>query len=80
MNPVSREGSVGRVVDGTVPDVGAVHRATQVEVDCIAAQTESLPHKPYLGMFDSRDREEREGLNICISSERGKNCSTHLLY
>ena len=53
VNPVSREGSVGRVMDGAVPHVGAVHRATQVEVDGIAAQTESLSHEPYLGMFDS---------------------------
>ena len=42
-------------MDGAVPHVGAGHPATQVEVDGIAAQTESLSHEPNLGMFDSRE-------------------------
>ena len=34
--PVSRDGPVVGVVDGTVPDVGAPHGVTQVEVDGVA--------------------------------------------
>lgn len=52
MNPMSSDGSVEGVVDGTVSHVGPIHTATQVEVDGIATQTECLSTLTHFNMFN----------------------------
>ena len=46
-------GTIERVVDGTVPHIGAIHGATQMEVDGVTAQLEGLASIAYLSVLNS---------------------------
>ncbi len=47
------------VVDGTVPDVRALHGSTQVKVDGIATKSESLSSVSYLSVFNPKGENGR---------------------
>ena len=49
------DGTIERMVDSTVSHVGAIHGATEVEVDSISAQTESLACITHFSVFNSEE-------------------------
>lgn len=55
VDSVCCDGSVEGMVDGAVSDVGAIHTATQVEVDGVPAQLEGLATVPHLNMLNSKE-------------------------
>ena len=71
------DGTIERMVDSTASHVGAVHGATEVEVDSISAQTESLPSITHFSVFNSEEGGNEKGRQF--KGERDRELCSALL-